>query len=308
MHMNQFSIHNDVKKYKPFSLLLSPLILPLLNGTVALVRETVPLPEGVKEKNIRISTTDGDMITLIIYTPDNVKDQSPALLYLYGSSYFLTRPPHIKRLTAEYALRTNAIVINVDYRLSPQHPFPDPFYDALKASEWVLTHTDYLGIDPDKIVIGGDSSGATLASNVTLYYRNQGSAPFFYQFLIYPVTDARMRSKSLHDFPYWSVKLNKMMWSLYIRDEFTLPNEYASPMEADSFSGLPEAYIEVCENDPLRDEGLLLAKALERAGVKVQTHCVRNAFHSFDLFAASELTKKTVNTRVEALKQAFYDE
>ncbi|WP_423189058.1 alpha/beta hydrolase [Alkalibacterium sp. f15] len=306
--MNQFSIHKDVKKYKPFSLFLSPLVLPILNGTVTLVRKRVPLPEGVKEKHIRLSTTDGDMITLIIYTPEKVKDASPALLYFYGSSYFLTRPPHIKRLTAEYALRTNTIVIDVDYRLSPQHPFPAPFFDALKASEWVMTHTDYLGIDPDKIAIGGDSSGATLASNVTLYYRNQGLHPFFYQFLIYPVTDARMRSKSLHEFPYWSVKLNKMMWSLYIREELSLPNEYASPMEADSFSGLPTAYIEVCEYDPLRDEGLLLAKALERAEVKVQTHCVQNAFHSFDLFAASELTKKTMNTRVRALNQAFYDE
>ncbi|OJF94180.1 alpha/beta hydrolase [Alkalibacterium sp. 20] len=306
--MTQFSIYNDVKKYKPLSLLLSPLVLPLLNRTITLARKTVPFPEGVKEKHVRISTTDGDMIKLIIYTPDNVNYPSPALLYFYGSSYFLTRPPHIKRLTAQYALRTNAIVIDVDYRLSPQHPFPDPFYDALKASEWVLTHTDYLGIDTDKIAIGGDSSGATLASNVTLYYRNQGSQPFFYQFLIYPVTDARMRSNSLHEFPYWSVKLNKMMWSLYIRDEITLPNEYASPMEADSFTGLPDAYVEVCEYDPLRDEGLLLAKALKRAGVKVQTHCVRNAFHSFDLFAASELTKETMDTRVEVLNKAFYNE
>ncbi|MFO8068821.1 MAG: alpha/beta hydrolase [Alkalibacterium sp.] len=306
--MNQFSIHNSVKKYKPLSLLLSPILLPLLNGSLALARNAVRLPEGVTEKRIRVSTTDGDMITLIIYTPDHVKNQSPALIYFYGSSYFLTRTPHIKRLTAEYALRTNAIVIDVDYRLAPHHPFPDPFYDAVKASEWVVNHTDYLGIDPDKLAIGGDSSGATLASNVTLYYRNNGSHPFFYQFLIYPVTDVRMRSKSLHEFPYWSVKLNKMMWSLYIRDELALPNEYASPMEADSFSGLPSAYVEVCEYDPLRDEGLLFAKALERAGIKVQTHCVPNAFHSFDLFAASELTKKTMKTRVEVLNQAFYDE
>lgn len=305
--MDQFSIHNNVKKYKPLSLILSPFILPLVNSSLALARETVQLPKGVSVRHIKISTTDDDMITLIVYTPDDVSTPSPAMLYFYGSSFFLTRPPHIKRLTAEYALRTQAIMIDVDYRLSPQNPFPKPFFDALKASEWIISHTDHLGIDPKRIAIGGDSSGATLASNVTLYYRNHGKQPFFYQFHIYPVTDVRMRAKSLHEFSFWSVKLNKMMWSLYIRDELTLPNEYASPMEAESFKGLPEAYVEACEYDPMRDEGLLFAKALDDAGVKVETHCIRHAFHSFDFFVSSDLTRSIMDIRVNALNRAFYD-
>lgn len=304
--MKKFSIHNEVKKYKPLSLLLSPIVLPVLNSTVTLIRKNVPLPKGVSEKHVRISTTDGDMITLILYIPDSISYPSPALLYFYGSSFFMSRPPHIKRLTAEYALRTSAIVIDVDYRLSPQHPFPAPFHDALKASEWLFTHADRLKIDRDRIAIGGDSSGATLASNVTLYYKNQGKCPFFYQFHIYPVMDVRMRAESLHEFPYWSVKLNKMMWALYVRDEVTMPNEYASPMEAESFEGLPAAYVEVCEYDPLRDEGLLFAKALDRDGVNVETHCVRNAFHSFDLLATSDLTQAMVEVRAAALNRAFY--
>lgn len=304
--MAKYSIYNEVKKYKPLALFLSPVLLPVLNSSLALARSAVKLPKGVKVKNIRISTTDGDIITLIMYIPDNVKPPSPALLYFYGSSYFLTRPPHIKRLTAEYALRTNAIVIDVDYRLAPKHPFPEPFYDAVSASEWVLGHTDYLGIDPKKIAIGGDSSGSTLASNVLLYYKDKDRTPFFYQFHIYPVADARMRAESLHAFPYWSVKLNKMMWSLYIRDEIDLPNKYAAPMEAESFKGLPDAYVEVCEYDPLRDEGLLFSEALQRDDVPVETHCVRHAFHSFDLLASSHLTKAMMETRTDALNRAFY--
>lgn len=305
MLMTRFSIHNEVKSYKPLSLLLSPFILPILNSSLSLIRENIALPEGINEKKVRISTTDDAFITLIIYTPDTIKRPAPALLYFYGSSYFLTRPPHIKRLTAEYALRTNAIVIDVAYRLSPQHPFPKPFYDALKASEWLMAQAKRLNINTNKLAIGGDSSGAALASNVTLFYRNLGFQPFFYQFLIYPVTDVRMRAHSLHDFPFWSVKLNKMMWSLYIRNDMTLPNEYASPMEAESFEGLPETYVEVCEYDPLRDEGLLFAEALRKANIQVESHCVRNAFHSFDLFATSDLTEAMMNVRVDALNRAF---
>lgn len=305
--MTKYSIHDQVKKYKPLALFLSPVLLPFINGTLSLVRKAVDMPKGVNVKEIRVSTTEGDLITLIVYLPDKVRCPSPALLYYYGSSYFLTRPPHIKRLTAEYALKTNAIVIDVDYRLSPQHPFPKPFFDAVTASEWVLEHTEYLGIDPKRIAIGGDSSGATLASNVLLYYRDRDKYPFCYQFHIYPVTDVRMRAGSLHAFPFWSVKLNKMMWSLYIRDEVTLPNKYASPMEADSFAGLPDAYVEVCEYDPLRDEGLLFSKALQKDGVPVETHCVRHAFHSYDLIASSDLTKTMLKTRVAALNRAFYE-
>ncbi|SFC57473.1 Acetyl esterase/lipase [Alkalibacterium subtropicum] len=304
--MTKFSIFNEVKRYKPLALFLSPVVLPLINGSLDLSRRAVRLPPGVKVKQIRISATDQDTITLIIYIPEQTKQPSPALLYYYGSSFFLTRPPHIKRLTAEYALQTNAIVIDVDYRLSPQHPFPEPFFDALRASEWVLQHTGYLGIDPERIAIGGDSSGSTLANNVLLYYKDRNTFPFFYQFHIYPVSDARMRAESLHTFPFWSVKLNKMMWSLYIRDEVDLPNKYASPMEAASFAGLPDAYVEVCEYDPLRDEGLLFSEALQKDGVKVETHCVLHAFHSFDLLASSDLTKMMMQTRTEALNRAFY--
>ena len=303
--MKKFSIHNDVKKYKPLSLLLSPVLLPLVNGGLALLRRTVSLPEGVSEKRIRLSTPDNDTIDLIFYIPDAMESPSPALLYFYGSSFFLTRPPHIRRLTAEYAMKTNAVVIDVDYRLAPRHPFPKPFSDALTASEWVLNHAGRLGIDLDLLAIGGDSSGSTLASTVLLHYRDQNKSPFMFQFHIYPVTDARMRADSLHEFPFWSVRLNKMMWSLYIRDALTLPQKYASPMEADSFSGLPDAYVEVCEYDPLRDEGLLFAESLRKSGVKVDVHGIRNAFHSFDLFASSHLTRNAVEKRVDVLKNAF---
>lgn len=77
-------------------------------------------------------------------------------------------------------------------------------------------------------------------------------------------------------------------------------------MEAESFKGLPDAYVEVCEYDPLRDEGLLFSEALQRDDVNVETHCVRHAFHSYDLLASSHLTKAMMKTRADALNQAFY--
>ena len=129
-----------------------------------------------------------------------------------------------------------------------------------------------------------------------------------FQLLIYPVTDRRMGTESAkryRDVPVWNAALSEKMWEYYLP---TLPKEhieYASPMEAESFEGLPEAYVEVAEFDSLRDEGIAYADALERAGVKVIRHETKGTPHGFEFISGAPLTQATVRHRAEILKEAF---
>lgn len=306
--MTTYPIHKEVGFLKRFTLPASPLVIPLINSTLTLLEKATPLDDGIIEKNILLSTYDNETIKVSMYYPEDIGDDSPCLLYYYGSAYFMKRAPHHKKWAMTYAKEVNCMVVLVNYRLAPLHPFPTPFLDCFLASEWVFQQADQLTIDRSKIAVGGDSSGGALASSVSMMRRDRGLTNFCFQFLLYPVTDARMDSPSMKEFsdtPLWSSKLNKMMWSLYVQDPIQTDRKYASPMESDSFEDLPEAFIEVCEFDPLRDEGLLYADALMQAGVSVDVSFIPKVIHGYDMNPVSSLAEAARHRRIAVLKRAF---
>lgn len=306
--MSKRSIYQEFRSSKYFALPASPFIIPLVNGTLAIVRKTISLPKGLIEKKIALSTPDDERIKLRILTPEGVKKNAPCLIYFHGSAFFMTQAPHHKKLVAEYALRTGAVVVSVAYRLAPKDPFPTPLNDCDLATNWVFNHADYLGISTDHIAIGGDSAGGALAAGVSLLRRDRKDKPFCFQLLIYPVTDARMESPSMKEFddtPFWSSRLNEMMWSLYVREDRLADQKYAAPLEAESFADLPDTYMEVCEYDPLRDEGLIYAQKIEAAGSKVERHIIKGVTHGYDMALKSELALSSIDKRVHALINAF---
>ncbi|PRX75020.1 alpha/beta hydrolase family protein [Cohnella sp. SGD-V74] len=140
--------------------------------------------------------------------------------------------------------------------------------------------------------------------------RDKGVVPgICYQLLVYPVTDARQTTESMRqytDTPMWNAKLNKKMWDLYLKNGVEGPREYASPMEAASLDGLPDAYLEVAEYDCLRDEGIQYAEALRRSGVGVELHRTEGTVHGYDLEEKSGITLESKSRRIEALRKAFY--
>ena len=302
------SIHEQFKYTKFFTLPPSPFVVPLINASLYLLKKSVSTPKTVRKKEIKLSTPDGEAITLTILTPKNLQAPAPCLIYFHGGGFFMEEAPHHRKLTAEYAVKTGAVVVNVHYRITPQYPFPTPLKDSDLAVNWVFSHTDYLKINPDKIAIGGDSAGGTLAASVTLLRRDRKDKPFCFQILVYPVTDARMETSSMQEFdktPLWNSKLNEMMWSLYVRKDSETNQKYASPMEAESFECLPDAYVEVNEYDPLRDEGLEYAEKLKEAGSEVETYVVEKGVHGYDTKTQSDLARKYVKKRITALNKAF---
>ncbi|MBU3178347.1 alpha/beta hydrolase [Clostridium estertheticum] len=306
--MSKYNIHSDFKKYENTKLPLYPLLLPLINTLINSSVNKIKPAEGVSATKKKITGYQNGTIELTIYEPKEIEKNAPCLIYLHGGAFALKAAPYHKNLVCEYALKTPCKVIFVDYRLAPKYAFPFGVEDCYAAFEWVCKNVEVLGIDKNRIAIGGDSAGGGLAAAVNLMARDRKAPSICFQMLIYPVTDARQITESIKNYidtPMWNSKLNEKMWKLYLKDEVHINREYASPMEATSLENLPDSYIEVSEFDCLRDEGINFAEALQKNGIHVELHKTIGTVHGFDIAEKSEIVHQSVERRIEALKKGF---
>ena len=171
--------------------------------------------------------------------------------------------------------RTGHTVLSVDYRLAPEDPFPAGLDDCVRATEWAFENTDVLGVDAERIAVGGDSAGGNLAAVVC--HVLSGAAPIRFQLLVYPVTDARAGTPSYtENAEGYFLTASGMQWFIdqYLTDGVgTRDDPRVSPMCAApaSLAGSPPALVITAGFDPLRDEGVSYAERLSEAGV-VTTH------------------------------------
>ncbi|MGE3822185.1 MAG: alpha/beta hydrolase, partial [Isosphaeraceae bacterium] len=172
----------------------------------------------------------------------------------------------------------------VDYRLAPEHPFPAAVDDAEAATRWVAERGRSLGLDPDRLAVGGDSAGGNLAAVVARRARDAGSPALAYQCLIYPATDADFETPSyLENAEGFLLTRAAMMWywNHYLADPSRRADPDASPLRAADLAGLPPATVVTAEYDPLRDEGNAYAQRLEASGVPVRHRRYEGLIHGF---------------------------
>ena len=281
----------------------------LANRALTRMRMALPLPpQGIERRGTQIPSEDGTPIRLTIYRPEALDWAAPCLVYFHGGGFCLEDAGYIHRYAAQYAEGARCMVVFVHYRTSDTAPFPAPFQDCYAALRWVWDNAASLRVDRARLAVGGDSAGGALAAACALRARDENGPRLSFQLLIYPVTDCRMKTASMQkytDSPLWNAELNRKMWELYLQDGDCGTPEYAAPMLARDFSGLPSTYVEVEEFDCLHDEGVAYAQALEAAGVKVQLEDVPGTFHGFDLFTGREISQAMVQKRLQALRQAF---
>ena len=173
---------------------------------------------------------------------------------------------------ASLALALGVVVVDVDYRLAPEHKFPLPAEDSYAALTWVAGHADELGVDPSRIAVGGGSAGGNLAAAVALMARDRGGPALRGQVIQIPCLDSSCNTTShrLYATGYGtSLDRWKKMWATYLRDPMDMYDPYASPVHAASFGDLPPALVIVGDYDSLRDDGLEYADRLNEAGVTV---------------------------------------
>jgi acetyl esterase/lipase len=184
-----------------------------------------------------------------------------------------------------HAVGAGAVVVSVEYRLAPEHPYPAAVEDAWAATQWAAAHAEELGADPDRLAVAGDSAGGNLAAVVAQLARDAGGPPIRFQLLWYPATTwdtslpsfAENANAPLLD--HSAVK-GFSRWYVGDLDLSTMPATLA-PARADDLTGLPPAYIAVAGHDPLRDDGARYAELLAAAGVPAELHNAETLIHGY---------------------------
>jgi acetyl esterase len=179
---------------------------------------------------------------------------------------------------------TGAVVLAVDYRLAPEHPFPAALEDCLAATSWAASHAGELDVDPARLVVMGDSAGGNLAAAVPLMARAAGGPAIALQVGLYPVLSADFDSSSYRDNAegfFLTREAMRWFWDQYVPHESDRRNPLAAPLEEPDLSGLPPSHIVTAEHDPLRDEGEAYANRLRQAGVASSNTRYGGLFHGF---------------------------
>jgi acetyl esterase len=214
----------------------------------------------------------------------NALEPVGALLWLHGGGWCVGDLDGFDRVCRSLCNAAAAIVVSVDYRLAPEHPFPAAVRDADLAVAWAAGHgARQLGFDPARVAIGGDSAGGNLATVAALHAPGALRA----QLLVYPAVDPAMDTPSYHEFADFTLLTRGTMewcWRTYLGEAGLVERRAdpdASPLLSGDLAGAPPAYLAVAGHDVLRDEGIAYARALGAAGVPVTLRAFDDMTHGF---------------------------
>jgi acetyl esterase/lipase len=248
------------------------------------------------------------LVKVRIYSPIAYDTPLPALLHMHAGAFILGSIDDEHAFLAAAALDAGAVVLTVDYRLAPEHPYPAALDDCYAALSWMAEHAEELGIDPERIGVAGASAGGALAAGVALLARDRRGPLLCFQMLNQPVLDDRLETASMRRFvdtPVWHATSAALSWGYYLGHSAGEVPYYAAPLRADDLSGLPPAYIATAEFDPLRDEGILYALRLLEAGVSVELHNFAGAFHGSEQVETAEISQRQTAGILHALRRGL---
>lgn len=216
--------------------------------------------------------------------PGSLRSCPPVVLFFHGGGWVVGDLDTYDGTAREHAVAAGAVVISVDYRLAPEHPYPAAVEDVWSVTQWVAAHADELGADTGRIAVAGDSAGGNLAAVVALLARDAG-LDLRMQLLWYPATtwDTKLPSFTENaDAPILGRGAVGGFSKLYAGDtDLKNPPATLVPARAESLAGVAPAYIAVAGYDPLRDDGVRYAELLTAAGVPVQVHNAETLVHGY---------------------------
>lgn len=212
-------------------------------------------------------------VRMRVYRPAGQRpgERPPVLLFAHAGGWCLVSLDAGDTPCRALANATGCVVISVDYRLAPEHPYPTPLEDYYRALVWVAEQAERLGVDAARLIVGGDSAGANLAAGAALLARDRHGPAIAHQLLLYPPLDVDFDTPSYRahgEGCYLTRAAMRWCWQTYLGAAWPCPPAYAAPLRADP-AGLPSATLAVNEYDPLRSEGEAYAHRLAAAGVAV---------------------------------------
>jgi acetyl esterase len=277
---------------------------------LALVQAVGPkdVPIG-KVTNFAIPGPGGDIPARGYAPVAAASEPLPTLVYFHGGGFVIGDLETHDGLCRMLANASGCRVVAVDYRLGPEHRFPAAVEDAFAAVSWIEKNAAQLGVDANRLAVGGDSAGGALAAVVCQMARDAGTPTPDFQMLLFPVTHIGADTPSRRDFAegyFLEGKGIEWFFNHYFGPDMNRDDPKASPLLAEKLAGLPPAYIMVAGYDPLHDEGVAYADKLRAAGVSVTLDDYPDMVHDFILLqAVLPQAAEAVKSAANALKAAL---
>ncbi len=290
-----------------------PAAREFLKQMLAMAGASIPDSPHVTKKDLTVPGPKGAPdVAGRVYRPTASSGTLPGLLWIHGGGYVLGNIQQDDHLVQQIVEEVGCVVVSVEYRLAPEHPFPAPVEDCYAALKWMANHPTELGIDATRIAVGGASAGGGLAAGLVLLVRDRGEVKVAYQLLIYPMIDDRdvsLSTGAFADAPIWNRQDNRNGWRAYVGNAAggTDVSPYAAAFRATDLTNLPAAYIAVGSHEVFLDEDVEYALRLARAGIPVELHVYPRAFHGWDaLMPTAAISQRAAAERNQALKRALY--
>ena len=279
---------------------------------VAIGRDLPEAEELVVEDRL-VPGWEGDpAVPVRVYRPPAPADGTllPGIVQIHGGGFIVGSVEAEHAGSVLLAAGIGAVVVSVEYRLAPEHPYPAALHDCYAALSFLHAEAAALGVDTARVALVGASAGGGLAAATALLARDLGGPPACFQLLQIPELDDRLDTPSMlafEDSPVWNRPLAVQSWRAYLgplSGSEDIP-AHAAPARAIDLSGLPPAYISTAENDPLRDEGISYALRLLQAGVSVELHQFPGTFHGSALVTSAAVSRRAQSEVAAVLRRAL---
>ena len=299
--MPPLGIEDPVAARAKFSELIAMMSADLDTSGVLVDERQVPGPEGAPDVSIRV------------YRPESQGEESVSgLLFIHGGGFVIGSLDSEHGSCLALCRDLGIVIVSVDYRLAPEHPYPAGLEDCYAALEWFHDEAGALGVDGARIGVYGQSAGGGLSAGLALLCRDRQGPSLCFQYLGIPELDDRLDTPSMQAFtdtPMWARPSAILSWDYYLGEHYERGAAdvpvYAAPARASDLVGLPPAYISTMEFDPLRDEGLLYGLKLLQAGVSTEIHSFPRTFHGSSLVASAEVSQRAYADTLAVLRRGL---
>lgn len=261
--------------------------LPQIRAQRALLLQDVELSDAVERTDHTFpGLAGGPEVTVRVHRPKKGDGPLPCIYWVHGGGYIIGSYEMEDLRFDRWCQSLNCVGVAVEYRLAPETPYPGPLDDCYAGLVRTFEHAEELGIDRERLGIGGASAGGGLAAGLALLARDRGEVPVAFQLLVYPMIDDRMETvSSSWDVPVWPPASNRFGWDSYLGNlAGGKAPAYAVPARATDLAGLPPAFIMVGTLDGFHDEDVAYAQRLNHASVHCELHVYPGAPHGFDGF------------------------
>ena len=244
-----------------------------------------PVHQELRVEDRVVDGPSGPVPIRLYWPPESDATSPPVVMFFHGGGWVVGDLDTYDGDARRHAVGAGALVVSVDYRLAPEHPYPAAVDDVWAATQWVAAHGEELGADPSRLAVAGDSAGGNLAAVVAQLARDTAGPPITFQLLWYPATtwDTSLPSFTENaDAPILAVDAVAQFSRWYAKGvELSNAPSTLVPARATDLTALPPAYIAVAGHDPLRDDGVRYGELLAAAGVPVEVHNAETLVHGY---------------------------